>query len=61
MPLKDEISFTIRLPIEITDQIDARREISLRSRNKEIQALIVAALYYQANETRAARSDVRVD
>lgn len=37
-------SFTIRLPEELCDQIDMRCAINYRSRNKEIQALLVHAI-----------------
>lgn len=37
-------SFTIRLPEELCDQIDMRCAINFRSRNREIQALLVHAI-----------------
>ena len=39
-----EKSFTIRLPIELVDQIDTRCQFNLRSRTKEIHALLVVAI-----------------
>ncbi len=39
-----EKSFTIRLPIDLVDQIDTRCQFNLRSRTKEIHALLVVAI-----------------
>lgn len=51
-----EKSFTIRLPIELVDQIDTRCEFNLRSRTKEIHALLVFAIDNLVAEHRSAAS-----
>lgn len=40
----EEKSFTVRLPIDLVDRLDQRTMINLRSRTKEIQALLTFAL-----------------
>ena len=50
-----EKSFTIRLPIDIVDKLDMRTQINLRSRTKEIQALLVYALDSIAEDAVEAR------
>jgi metal-responsive CopG/Arc/MetJ family transcriptional regulator len=37
---KTHAAFSVRIPIELLDQIDARRKVSKRSRNKEIEMLL---------------------
>lgn len=37
---KTHATFSLRIPVELADQIDARRKISKRSRNKEIELLL---------------------
>ena len=49
-----EKSFTIRLPIELVDQIDTRCQFNLRSRTKEIHALLVFAIDAIVDDHRAA-------
>lgn len=44
MSQNHERSFTIRLPVELVDQIDMRCHINFRSRNKEILALLTYAI-----------------
>lgn len=51
----EEKSFTIRLPIDLVDKLDMRTQLNLRSRTKEIQALLVYALDNLAEDAVAAR------
>lgn len=37
-------AFSTRLPCELVDQIDARRKITKRTRNAEIEVLLVQAI-----------------
>lgn len=45
-----EKSFTIRLPEELVDQIDMRCHTTLRSRNREVLALLTFAFDTLARE-----------
>ena len=51
----EEKSFTVRLPIDLVDRLDQRTMINLRSRTKEIQALLTFALDQLAEDAIAAR------
>lgn len=51
----EEKSFTVRLPIDLVDRLDQRTMINLRSRTKEIQALLTFALDQLAQDAIAAR------
>lgn len=37
-------AFSTRLPVELVDQIDARRKITKRTRNAEIEVLLTQAI-----------------
>lgn len=49
-----EKSFTIRLPIDLVDQIDTRCQFNLRSRTKEIHALLAYAIDNIVDDHRSA-------
>lgn len=49
-------SFSIRIPQALADQIDARRKVSKRSRNKEVELMLERQL-----ETEVARDKAIVD
>ncbi len=42
--LEDTISFTVRLPRELGDQITKRAKVMRRSRNQEITAMLIFAI-----------------
>ncbi len=52
----EEKSFTIRLPIDLVDQLDMRTQINYRSRTKEIQALLIFALDTLAQDAKDSRA-----
>lgn len=56
----EEKSFTIRLPVDLVDQIDMRTQINFRSRTKEIQALLIFALDSLAADAKAAREAAKL-
>lgn len=51
----EEKSFTVRLPIDLVDRLDQRTMINLRSRTKEIQALLTFALDRLVEDAMEAR------
>lgn len=51
----EEKSFTVRLPIDLVDRLDERTMVNLRSRTKEIQALLTFALDKLAEDAIEAR------
>lgn len=51
----EEKSFTIRLPVELVDRLDERTMVNLRSRTKEIHALLNFALDKLAEDAIEAR------
>lgn len=55
----EEKSFTVRLPIDLVDQLDARTLVNYRSRTKEIQALLIFALDNLAEDATQSRAAVR--
>lgn len=55
----EEKSFTVRLPIDLVDRLDARTLVNYRSRTKEIQALLIFALDNLAEDAIQARAAVR--
>ena len=55
----EEKSFTIRLPIEMVDQLDMRTQINFRSRTKEIQSLLSFALDTLAQDAKDSRAAVK--
>lgn len=54
-----EKSFTIRLPVDLIDQIDVRRSVNHRSRTKEIQTLIEYAIDSLVQDHKAASHPTR--
>lgn len=55
----EEKSFTIRLPVDLVDQLDMRTQINYRSRTKEIQALLIFALDTLTQEARDSRASAK--
>lgn len=51
----EEKSFTVRLPVDLVDRLDERTMVNLRSRTKEIQALLTFALDKLAEDAIEAR------
>jgi len=56
----EEKSFTIRLPIDLVDQLDMRTQINYRSRTKEIQSLLIFALDNLAQEAKESRAEAKL-
>lgn len=56
----EEKSFTIRLPVDLVDQLDMRTQINYRSRTKEIQALLIFALDTLAQDARDSRASAKL-
>lgn len=56
--MKDK-SFTIKVPVELLDQIEARRYLARRSRNKEVINLIEIALNFLSQDALDSRAMAR--
>lgn len=56
----EEKSFTIRLPVELVDQLDMRTQVNFRSRTKEIQALLIFALDTLAQDAKDSRAAAKM-